>query len=841
MFLKKIQATLSYPIIAQLFMALIFIVLIITFTIFQLTPEHDSIVWFVGWDFFYNTLTEQHVLPLWNPYDQTGTPFYPYYQPFGLLNPIQFIVVFLQKLIGWESITSYLVQFFAYYFIFIIGSYHVLRLATQNNLISFFFSIILMLACFPIFLIQNGSLHSVYLIPLISFFIMLFFNKNSKSKKGFYFFISIILISIGTLVYIPSAIIFHVIFFIIFGVLFKIFSVGNIIEFFKLKYYYRWSIPAIILGILIIAPVGQFYWQVTHDNELFPSLRVLQVTDNHLVECPTTELSGDVFLSKDNDLISLTLANLIDLVTSPITDFITAKIKQDPIFKEKILWFSTDYNPLLPEHLREETAFKRSEILLYISILPLLCILLLLFLIKNVSSYAKLFLTLTVITLLITNNMGYQAISDSTFFQKILFNFIPGMQKYHVIQNLGALFLFYIIVIAAIGYDYLVKKSSLYFVFYISIFILLIKYFIFIQNWQQGIILLHIVVQFFLLSLLLWLLITRHRPTIVITASFLVIFDMLFFTIYHSKYFYHNDRYKGVVATDFYPLYQKVKINLTEKENFINHRIPFLYPEEYYYNIFAFSAFSQQKTAFITHMRTYVEGDNVFGSPRFDHFYTTKYYYDYLVNISPLKQLFTSNVFTPILNFYKTSDVHLANSRQEALNLIQQADQNALLNQLVIQETSKKDIKQSVSIQDCIQPKNYYKKLEDEQQDLFQKMVKENEFIENKNSQFNIDIISHSVNHLHLKLNNSEDGYLYFGDGYSQYWQATVDNKAVDIKRANINFKSVYVDKGEHIVKFEYNPTYFKYAIYANIIASIVAFLFIMLFFIRSYKMDTKS
>ncbi|MBU1870366.1 MAG: YfhO family protein [Candidatus Omnitrophica bacterium] len=74
-----------------------------------------------------------------------------------------------------------------------------------------------------------------------------------------------------------------------------------------------------------------------------------------------------------------------------------------------------------------------------------------------------------------------------------------------------------------------------------------------------------------------------------------------------------------------------------------------------------------------------------------------------------------------------------------------------------------------------------------------------------------------------------EDGYLYFGDGYSKHWKAFVDHKSAKIEKTNINFKSVFVPKGNHEAVFIYDPRLFKLSVLLYLLGNLT-FLIILLF-----------
>ena len=81
------------------------------------TPIHDAIGWHGAFHYFYTSI-EREVIPYWNPYSQTGTPFFNYFQSFGLLLPLQFPWILFQKLTSCTTLTTSLLFYFSMYYNF---------------------------------------------------------------------------------------------------------------------------------------------------------------------------------------------------------------------------------------------------------------------------------------------------------------------------------------------------------------------------------------------------------------------------------------------------------------------------------------------------------------------------------------------------------------------------------------------------------------------------------------------------------------------------------------------------------------------------------------------------
>ena len=84
------------------------------------------------------------------------------------------------------------------------------------------------------------------------------------------------------------------------------------------------------------------------------------------------------------------------------------------------------------------------------------------------------------------------------------------------------------------------------------------------------------------------------------------------------------------------------------------------------------------------------------------------------------------------------------------------------------------------------------------------------------------EVLDFGPNHIRFKIDNGKAGLFYYADSYSKHWKAWVDGKSTEVLRANFNFKAVYLDKGEHIVEFRYEPDLFIFFMKAFIPVSIL-------------------
>jgi hypothetical protein len=70
-------------------------------------------------------------------------------------------------------------------------------------------------------------------------------------------------------------------------------------------------------------------------------------------------------------------------------------------------------------------------------------------------------------------------------------------------------------------------------------------------------------------------------------------------------------------------------------------------------------------------------------------------------------------------------------------------------------------------------------------------------------------IIEYSPNEVTIKATLLDDGYLVLGDTFYPGWNAYVDGKKSKVLKTNYVMRSVFLEKGERIVKFVYEPKSF--------------------------------
>ncbi len=92
--------------------------------------------------------------------------------------------------------------------------------------------------------------------------------------------------------------------------------------------------------------------------------------------------------------------------------------------------------------------------------------------------------------------------------------------------------------------------------------------------------------------------------------------------------------------------------------------------------------------------------------------------------------------------------------------------------------------------------------LEEEPVDLPEERIGEDEVVINEDQYFNNQVI--------IKTKSDSDGFLFLSDNYYPGWKAFIDNQETKIYRADYTFRAIFAPKGEHEVRFVYQPDSFK-------------------------------
>lgn len=89
-------------------------------------------------------------------------------------------------------------------------------------------------------------------------------------------------------------------------------------------------------------------------------------------------------------------------------------------------------------------------------------------------------------------------------------------------------------------------------------------------------------------------------------------------------------------------------------------------------------------------------------------------------------------------------------------------------------------------------------------------------------------ITSYTANEVKITTKTALPGLLFLSDNYYPGWKATIDEKSVQIIKANYSFRAIEIPSGIHTVTFSYKP----FSFYIGSVISLVSFLILIYFFL---------
>lgn len=91
-----------------------------------------------------------------------------------------------------------------------------------------------------------------------------------------------------------------------------------------------------------------------------------------------------------------------------------------------------------------------------------------------------------------------------------------------------------------------------------------------------------------------------------------------------------------------------------------------------------------------------------------------------------------------------------------------------------------------------------------------------------------LQLVQYDPNSVRIKTNLDGNRILFLSDMYYPGWKAFIDDAETKIYRANYAFRAIVVRKGEHIVRFTYNPMSFKIGLIISVLSILVSIAYLI-------------
>jgi hypothetical protein len=759
-------------------------------------PTHDAIGWH-GVYHYYAEVLGQGRFPWWNPYSRGGEPFFPYLQLIGLVQPSYLIFVALQKASGIPSVIAYSSHYFFQIYLFVIGIFLVVHRLTRNPAASALFALLALLGFLPSVFRQNGAILGFVFIPLLHYFAIRFFEETRAERRGVLLFMlaAVSAIGVNSLIAIPI-ILFLLCLTVGLVVADRALLCGGL-RYLGTRSGARWLAASIAVSALLVAPVVALFLEFRLVDELFPLIRLLQHGQEQFPQCFASDLASGLFSERHTGhrLISMTPENLLGLFYEPLRAL-----------------------PVQP----------KSEITLFLGSLTLVSAALAIWKVRSPWKAGIILMLLVPVAASVNFNGEVHAVGHPV--QLIARNALPFLKLTDVVQNNGVLMLYSLALLGGMGLRFL--RTSRAALVMAIVAPLLLK---FLARWGW----------FEPSSLIDWLIAgaallvagcalrkfgAGAGPT---QALFVAACAVLALEMYAFDKRYLS-REKHADGAYYEILTRSGLLNSPPRGEFPVHKRAFAFPDSDQFprrdglavpvTFYGRDAMEHRGSAFPSLVRRYTHpGDEWKRYPMWDHLYSTRYYYDYLVNVDPLKQLVYSGVVCPAIGVVPASVAIDAASPREAASVLNAADPSAGP-VLVLLAAGTRSAEASAAADRCFSQPSSVLDLAPDERHLFKQQQRGSCPVSVHTLGPAPVVERFDESSLVLRASApARGGYLYLADGYSRHWKAWVDGKPTKVLLANLAYKAVELPPGEHRVELRYEPDVFRLAIGMYLLGLFVA------------------
>ncbi len=737
----------------------------------------DTMAWYGSFHYYVESLASGH-FPYWDPYMMTGSYFYPNISHHGLLEPVVLVLAFIRKTAGISLLTLYCYFLIFRLVVFTLGAFFFYRYVTKSNMSAIVAALVLFFALPPSYFRQNGAIDVIYLTPFALYFCLLFFEAPSGRPKYLYLFCLALISGISMNIYIPAYYLFNFVAFLLLLFLLRIVRIGELTGFLRQRKSCLSLAAAILLVAMMTAPPVMVLLKDASGGELFPILRITHKNNGNLKRIVASEVTSSSLSGKfcNNLGVFSSYGNLVNLLYADMRDI--------PFFRNHRFL---------------------SEIGQYIGLVPF--IFCMLGFIYSKSRYRWLAIIMLVLSAI--NMFSFEGIVSRPYntLQMIFNEIFPPLKMVECRETFGSFFLFYLCLLLGLGLQLLfdgekfrqIAKEKYRQILLMGAMVILLKILItwyfgakIVFSSKQDIFVLAQVILFLILVFLY----ARRKVTkkgIVIALLSLVFTDL----------FLYNYVLKTSILLPRQDLDNLFGEGTRSTGDFQFFREPIVAPPH-----LAFAE-SILKT----------KGVLAYGS---NHtLFSTKRYYDLLTNVPAENQLTLGGVSYPIVRFFPANDT-IKYDRKQTLQHLARAKAEEIPHRLLI-EIGKPAMPEALGeLKDFAEYEDLRELNPD--LDLLQEftswyLTQQGQALKDRRDNFDrflhtpeysLAVQEFSLNDITVSVKNDNDGYLFYGDGWSKYWRAFDGDREIPLSIANYNSKAVYLEKGAHTVRFVFDPRHYK-------------------------------
>ncbi|MBI5641244.1 MAG: hypothetical protein HZA17_12550 [Nitrospirae bacterium] len=764
----------------------------------------DSIIWYGSFHYFVDSVVSGH-FPFWDPYLTTGTYFYPNVPHHGLLDPVVLPGILAAKTFDLSPLTLYIYLHITRLVLNVAGAYFLFRHMTKNRPAAVLSAGVLLFALPHSYFKQYGVLDHFYLTPYALWLLLLLFENPSGRRRYLYISGLVFITGITINIYIPVQYLFNLLFFTAGILLFRIARVREVIGEFRDRRLLIFSGLALAVTVMMTAPpFALMYKDASQDGELFPMQRIIQKNDAIFKQIMASEVNTSNLSNKftGNLAVFNSWGNVVNLL----------------------------YPDLLHSFRYWAIEDMMSEIDQYIGIIPLLFCIIGFIYFKSRYKY----LILLMLALNFINGFSSYGFMNKPFngVQEILNTIFPPLQMSQGRETFGYFVILYLCAFMSMGITVFFEQADLLKARYRSM-VVICAVFILAKAWISW----HYLERLFFISsydLFVMLQILFFAVMAYISARRKVlsriVFGAMAFVIIADLCIY-NYIFRDDVLQDSSPFYHAFAASATPEGEFQYFREPVVtLPLGGRYISFE-ESISRVKGAL---------------SLGYNHsLFTTKRYYDLLTHVPLQNQLFLSGVVYPVIRFFPMDRVVTVPDKKQLMEFFVSGDLSG--EDRIFIEAPGIRKKQTLDLGNLQQyPNVEWLKLENlfpmisaamERYEGVIKGVRENPDRYFNNPLYAIEVKDFSVNEINISVKNREEGYLYYNDGWSRYWEAYDNDRKVPVSIANYNFKAVFLERGEHLVRFVFNPVHNKIGLFLYYAGLLLSAALIVVSYIRQPKL----
>lgn len=768
---------------------------------------HDAIMWNGIFQYYIENIADG-VFPYWDPYLLAGTYFYPNISLHGLLDPVVLLVAAAAKLFSISPLTAY-VYFRLYRFAALLGGVYLLFHHITGCKRSAAMTVGMMLfALTPAYFRSSGMVDILFLTPYTLYFLVRFFEDPRGSRRYLHLSIVFFLAGMSTNVYVPTFYLFNLLAFLAVLPFMKVVNIREAAAALAdRKLLLFLATGAVLVALLMAPPLMVALRDAAGEGELFPMVRIAQKNDGNLKRIMASDIGTGSLSSKftDGRGVFSSYGNMIQTVY--------------PDAFESVPFFADDL---------------MSEVSQYVGIIPFLFAVI--GLRYHRSRYRHLALVMLII---ITANMfSFEGMSGKPYniVQKAFNAVFPPLAMAEAREAFGVYFIFYLSMLAALGF---------------SIFFDGERFAALAREQGRKIIMLCAGIIMFKVA------VTAYYGGKVVFASAHDAFIMAQVAAFAFLVFLHGrGRLAGrtlsviIIATimiDFavYQRYaEKYIVADSAPHQEMAHAGQVAASQKEFQYLRAPVAAQPGVPFGETILRE--KGALTYGN---NHaLFSTKRYYDLLTHVPLQNQLALSGVVFPVVRFYPVAMTLEAPEKQKLLDHLMSADDIGLGQSLFVEAGNHSGRDRGPGVPGEIGSFTQYESvtwynpysLSSFLQEYFAargpflKHIRENYvnyFL--KSDLASLSVEEFSPNEVLIAVNNRTAGYLLYNDGWSKYWQAFDGDRELPVMIANYNSKAVFLEKGEHMVRFVFNPIPYKIGLVAYYIGLVISAFLIALLYLK--------